>query len=227
MLKSLEFAPPTTPTASLIWLHGLGADSSDFAFLKDFLAMPSALGLRYVLPDAPERPVTLNGGLVMRAWYDIAVSDLGRSPDLAGIDDTLTQIEALLDAEIQRGIDPGRIVLGGFSQGAVLAMEAASRLGKKLGGAIALSGYLAKPSDDIPAADSCACPILMAHGTEDTVVPYSLGFAAFETLKEKGYPIDWNAWPIGHSVCPEELGVMRNWILQRLEENSGVCADDL
>lgn len=216
MLETLTVDAPGPHRSTLIWLHGLGADSEDFAFLPEFLGLPTSLGLRYVFPNAPRRPVSLNGGMIMRAWYDIAAGDLDREGDLAGIDGSLTEVEGLVEAEQALGIPPQRILVGGFSQGSVLAIEALTRLGSKLGGAIALSGYLPKAEAKIPAAEPNPGVIFMAHGLEDSLIRPELGVRARDALRRKGYQVHWSTWPIGHSVSEAELHALREWLVDRL-----------
>lgn len=216
MLDTLIVPASGPHRSSLIWLHGLGADCEDFAFLPEFLSLPSSLGLRYVFPNAPKRPISLNGGMVMRAWYDIAAGDLDREGDLAGIDSSLTEVESLIEAERALGIPPQNILVGGFSQGSVLAIETLTQLGTKVGGAIALSGYLPRDEEKIPAAQPDQGTLFMAHGLEDSLIRPELGIRARDALRRKGYEIHWSVWPIGHSVSEAELGALRDWLVDRL-----------
>jgi phospholipase/carboxylesterase len=200
----------------MIWLHGLGADGHDFAPIAAELRLPDALGTKFILPHAPQRPITINGGMIMRGWYDIAYTDIGRTPDLDGIATSLEAIEALIDAEKNRGIPPERILIAGFSQGAVLAIEAMTRGAQWIGGAIALSGYLARAGRIPKAEDSRA--LYLAHGSQDPIVPFTLGVQAREELIQQGYEVTWGEWPMGHTVCMEEINAIRDWVIRRLDD---------
>lgn len=213
-LPAIVIEPVGTHRASIIWLHGLGADGHDFAPIARELDLPESLGVRFILPHAPRRPVTINGGMVMRAWYDIAYSDIGRTPDQTGVSISRMAVRTLILDEIASGIPPERIIVAGFSQGGVIAIEAISHDQDILGGAIALSCYLAR-SDDPPAA-SRPVPVFLAHGTQDTVVPHSLGLAARTALEKQGYTVEWHAYTTPHSVCQDEIVDIRNWLLVRL-----------
>lgn len=214
MLPAIEIEPTGPHRSSIIWLHGLGADGHDFAPIATELMLPDTLGTRFILPHAPKRPVSINGGFVMRAWYDIAYTDLGRTPDLEGISASLQELEALIENEKKKGIPAKKILVAGFSQGAVLAMEAISQLQSGIGGAIALSGYLAKP-EQIPEAKGQQ-HLYMAHGTQDSIVPFALGIQAKTDLEAKGYIVTWNEWHMAHTVCAEEISAIRSWILETL-----------
>ncbi len=203
--------------ASIIWLHGLGADGHDFAPITTELQLPDALGVRFILPHAPHRPVTINGGYVMRAWYDIAHTDIGRTPDLGGIEASRQAMADLIDHEVAAGIPPERIILAGFSQGGVIAIETVTHHQDKLGGAIALSCYLAR-NVDLPAATR-PIPVFLAHGTEDTIVPHGLGLAARDALEKQGYAVEWHAYQMPHSVCQQEIMDIRRWLLAQLGEH--------
>lgn len=216
-LPAIIIEPEGRHRATLLWLHGLGADGHDFAPLATELRLPESLGVRFILPHAPHRPVTINGGYVMRAWYDIAHTDIGRSPDLDGLAASRRAVERLIDRELASGIAPERIVVAGFSQGGVIALETMTQHQDQLGGAIALSCYLACPTD-LPAATRAA-PVFLAHGTEDPVVPYTLGLAARDALNDQGYAVEWHAYRMPHSVCVEEIADIRRWLLERLGSN--------
>jgi phospholipase/carboxylesterase len=215
LLPALVIEPEGPHQATIVWLHGLGADGHDFESIGAQLGLPEPLGVRFVLPHAPRRPVTVNGGYVMRAWYDIAGSDLNRLPDEAGIRESVQAVNRLIAREIENGIRPDKIIVAGFSQGGVIALEAATRHPERVAGAIVLSGYLALP-DQLPAAGP-PLPIFMAHGTEDPIVPYALGQASSQVLRTKGYPVEWRSYEMSHSVCWEEIGDIRSWLLSRLE----------
>ena len=200
------------PRHSIIWLHGLGADVQDFVPIADELELPVAV--RYIFPHAPMRPVTINGGFVMRAWYDIAGQSLDVQQDKTGIRASQAAVEALIAQEISRGIAPGNIFLAGFSQGGAIALQVALRQNIPLGGVLALSTYL-------PLADSVAdemqpgtwaTPIFMAHGRSDTVIPCASGLASKDALLKFGYAVTWHEYAMGHSVCEEELRDIKAWL---------------
>jgi phospholipase/carboxylesterase len=174
------------------------------------------MGVRFILPHAPRRPVTINGGMVMRAWYDIAYTDIGRTPDLEGIADSLKEVNDFIKAERNAGIPAQRILIAGFSQGGVIAIEAISQFQDTIGGAIALSGYLAR-SNGLPHAKGSQ-RIFLAHGTQDPIVPYELGLGAKRELQSKGYEVTWGEWQMPHSVCIEEIQAIRAWIIEILAD---------
>jgi len=214
LLPAIVIAPPGLHRASVIWLHGLGADGHDFAPVVHELNLPPKLGVRFILPHAPHRPVTINGGFVMRAWYDIFHTDIGRTPDLSGIAGACQQVGELIDRELATGIPSDRLLLAGFSQGGVIALETLARLQDKLGGAIGLSCYLGNPQN-LPRAHA-PLPVFLAHGAEDPIVPLALGLAARSTLEQQGYPVEWREYRMPHSVCQEEIIDIRRWLLTRL-----------
>ena len=204
------------PQHSIIWLHGLGADGQDFVPVVDELDLPSSV--RYIFPHAPQRPVTINGGFVMRAWYDIATNDIGARQDAAGIRASQTAVEALIAQEVARGIAPGNIFLAGFSQGGAIALHTALRHPEQLGGVLALSTYL--PLSETVAAEAQPSaqqmPIFMAHGRSDPVVPYTLGVASRDALLGAGYAVEWHEYGMQHSVCEAELRDIEAWLGKRM-----------
>ncbi len=214
LLPCVEIAPNNAHRTSIVWLHGLGADGHDFEPIASELALPAELGVRFVFPHAPQRPVTVNGGCVMRAWYDILAPDLGHAVDEAGISDSRRRVSALVDREVTLGIPPSRIILAGFSQGGMIALEAAARYREPLAGVLALSTYLALPEQFPDAA--AATPIFMAHGTQDPIIPHRLAVTSRETLERKGYAVEWHSYTMPHSVCLEEIRDLRVWLLARL-----------
>jgi len=214
MLPHITLSPEGTHRSSIVWLHGLGADGYDFESIATDLELPEALGVKFILPHAPRRPITINGGMVMRGWYDIAYTDIGRTPDLEGIRQSLDQITEIVDQETHLGIPPDRILIAGFSQGGVMALEAITQKPGMIKGAIALSGYLARPGD-IPQSQGVR-PIYLAHGTQDPIVPFTLGVNARDELVSKGYEVTWSEWPMAHSVCMEEIESIRSWIIGQL-----------
>lgn len=204
------------PQHSIIWLHGLGADGGDFVPVADELGLPVAV--RYLFPDAPLRPVTINGGMVMRAWYDIASSNIAAQQDAAGIQASQTLIEALIAEEMRRNIKPGNIFLAGFSQGGAIALHTALRQPVPLGGVLALSTYL--PLADMAAGEVLQgtrdTPIFMAHGRSDPVIPVELGAGSRDALLGLGYTVDWHEYDMQHSVCEEELRDIEAWLARQI-----------
>ncbi len=216
-LANITIESGKAPRHSIIWLHGLGADGHDFEPVVDELRLPCAM--RYVFPHAPMRPVTINGGFVMRAWYDIAGQAIDTAQDDAGIRASQADIEALIAREVALGIAPDDIFLAGFSQGGAIALHTALRHKEPLGGVLALSAYL--PLADAARAESQpesrATPVFMAHGRSDTVVPYGLGAASREALRELGYEVEWREYAMPHSVCDAELRDIETWLSARLQ----------
>ncbi|OGS82286.1 MAG: carboxylesterase [Gallionellales bacterium GWA2_59_43] len=204
------------PRYSVIWLHGLGADGQDFVPVVDELELPSAV--RYIFPHAPQRPVTINGGFVMRAWYDIATQDIGAKQDASGIRASQAAIEALIAQEMERGITPQNIFLAGFSQGGAIALHTGLRQQTPLGGILALSTYLplAETLADEAREAALRTPIFMAHGRSDTVVPYALGDASRKALQELECAVEWHEYAMPHSVCPEELLDIQRWLTKHM-----------
>lgn len=214
---TLELCPPTAPVATVIVLHGLGADGTDFLPLADEMDLSSIGPVRWVLPRAPIRPVTINGGYRMRAWYDILGTDLARREDAAGLRESADGVLELIDREVRRGVPARRIVLAGFSQGCAITLLAGLRCPHRLAGLAGLSGYL--PLPEATAAEAQAAnkdvPIFLAHGRSDTVVTMSRGQAARDTLTALGYAVEWHDYPMEHTVCVEEVTALNRW-LQRV-----------
>jgi len=205
------------PQASVIWLHGLGADGHDFEPIVAQLGLTDAVAVRFIFPHAPAIPVTLNGGYIMPAWYDIKQTDLGIEHDHQGIVNSARDIQLLIEQELMRGIPASRIILAGFSQGAAMALHVGLRQSEPLAGIMVLSGYLLLPdlTDQFsPAAKNT--PLFMAHGVHDPVVTYSLGDNTRRTLESLGYAIQWHSYPMEHNVCPEEIRHIGAWLNQRL-----------
>ena len=204
------------PRHSIIWLHGLGADGQDFVPVADELELPAAI--RYIFPHAPQRPVTINGGYVMRAWYDIATQNIDARQDEVGIRASQADIEALIAQEVARGIAPKDIYLAGFSQGGAIALHTALRQKEPLGGVLALSTYL--PLADMASGetqpDALHTPVFMAHGRSDTIVPYALGKSSKDALEKLGCAVEWHEYAMPHSVCPEELLDIQHWLTKRI-----------
>ncbi len=206
------------PQHSIIWLHGLGADGQDFVPIADELNLPVAV--RYIFPHAPQRPVTINGGFVMRAWYDIAGSSIDAQQDAQGIRTSQAAVEALIAQEVARGIAPGNIFLAGFSQGGAVVLHTALRQASPLGGVLALSTYLPL-AETLPLevqAITQHTPIFMGHGRNDTVVPFALGVASRDVLLESGYAIAWHEYNMPHSVCETELRDIEVWLIRQLSK---------
>lgn len=214
LLPAVEFETGAYPTHSILWLHGLGADGNDFVPIVRELELPTSMHLRFVFPHAPMRPVTVNGGFVMRAWYDVANPNLSRHEDETGVRDSQRAIEALITREKQRGIAPENIVLAGFSQGGAIALQSGLRYPEKLAGIMALSCYL--PLAQTLAAEAhhanFATPIFMAHGNHDPVIPMALAAASRQQLLESGYAVEWREYQMAHSVCVEEITDIGGWL---------------
>ncbi len=218
MLDAVEINPAGTPRSCIIWLHGLGADGHDFEPLIPQLDVVESLGVRVVLPHAPRRPVTINRGVVMPAWYDIPAADFRQGQDDAGIRESAQQLQALIGREIEAGIPAQQILLAGFSQGGAIALHTGLRYEQPLAGILALSTYL--PLAESLAVEASpanrAVPVFMAHGTQDPVVPLSLATLSRDALQQQGYDVAWHSYPMPHAVCPEELRDIRDWLVQRL-----------
>jgi len=219
MLDCIEIEPQTTATASVIWLHGLGADGNDFVPIVEELGLPAGHGIRFVFPNAPVRPVTINNGMAMRAWYDIKGMAIEDKQDAEGIRDSADAIEQLIAREIERGIPAERIVLAGFSQGGAIALHAGVRHGAALAGVMGLSTYLPlaetleKEASD---ANRGVC-IFMAHGSQDPVVPIGLGQASRDHLLDAGYDVAWHEYPMQHQVCMPQIATIGRWLAERLD----------
>ncbi|MDD3936812.1 dienelactone hydrolase family protein [Rhodoferax sp.] len=207
LLPHIEIDTAPKPDAAVIWLHGLGADGNDFAGLVPELDLTGCPGIRFIFPHAPEIPVTINGGYVMPAWYDLLGTDMISRQDAAGIGASEKAITALIEREIARGIPAKRIVLAGFSQGCAMALHTGLRFPQALAGIMALSGYL--PLAERFAAERAAAnahtPIFMAHGNQDPVVLPARGEASRDQLSSLGYPVQWHSYPMPHSLHPREV----------------------
>ncbi len=219
LLDAVEINPVLPPRASVIWLHGLGADGHDFEPLIPQLDIVDTLGVRVVLPHAPRRPVTINGGMLMPAWYDIAAADFSRGQDSEGIHTSEQQLRALIAREVGLGIPAAQVLLAGFSQGGAIALHTGLRYPERLAGILALSTYLplaARLEAEMSTANR-TIPIMMAHGTQDPVVPLPLAEASRARLQQAGYHIDWHTYVMPHAVYPEEIADVRRWLVQRLK----------
>ncbi len=207
------------PDAAVIWLHGLGADGHDFEPIVPHLRWPGAPAIRFVFPHAPVRPVTLNGGMPMRAWYDIIGIDSDRGHDAAGIAESMQQVARLIERECSRGVAVRRIVLAGFSQGGAIALQLALRWPERLAGVMALSTYLllaGRLADEASVANR-GLPAFIAHGVMDPVVPFSMGETAANTLRQMDYTLDWHSYPMQHAVCPQEIADISAWLQRVLD----------
>jgi phospholipase/carboxylesterase len=218
MLETIEVETAPQPNAAVIWLHGLGADGHDFEPIVPELVSRGERAWRFVFPNAPVRPVTINSGMRMRAWYDIAGMDRRAAEDAEGFKDSDNQIRELIAREVTRGIPAGRIVLAGFSQGGAVSLYTVPRLTEKLAGVMALSCYLPREStfsaERTPAND--ATPIFMAHGQADATVPMMLGMRSRDYLLSHGYSVEWHEYPMAHAVCAEEVADIRQFLLRVL-----------
>lgn len=214
MLEAVEIETGSRPVGAVIWLHGLGADGHDFAPIVPQLVSAGERPLRFVFPHAPVRPVTINGGMAMRAWYDILGFDRRLPQDEAGVRASDALVTELIRRENERGIPANRIVLGGFSQGGAIALFTGPRYPEKLAGLLGLSCYMLL-EDSLPAERTRAnypTPIFLAHGTQDPVVDVRLGAQARQLLEAGGYPVEWHAYPMPHSVCPQEVDDIAAWL---------------
>ena len=216
LLSRVEIEPASPANAAVIWLHGLGADGHDFEPLVPELHLPESLPIRFIFPHAPQLPVTINGGYIMPAWYDILEMELDRKVDLSQLRQSALQIQQLIDREIERGIDSRRIVIAGFSQGGAVGFEAALSYSKPLAGLLALSTYFATAdSIDIHPANQ-HLPTQIFHGTADEVVPEQLGRKSVTFLRDRGFKPGYQTFPMGHAVCLEEIQAISGWIQQVL-----------
>jgi len=223
LLDAIEINPVGTPRASIIWLHGLGADGHDFEPLIPQLDIVDTLDVRVVLPHAPHRPVTINGGMVMPTWYDIAAQDFKRDQDSGGIRASEQQLRALIEREVDNGIPASRILLAGFSQGGAMVLHTGLRYSQSLAGILVLSAYLLLPDvlESEASAANQAVPIMMAHGMQDPVVPPMLALQSRDVLQQQGYHVNWHSYPMQHAVCPEEMRDIREWLLLCLQASQG------
>jgi len=218
MLEMLEIEPQGEARSAVIWLHGLGADGYDFEPLVRDWGLADRLGVRFVLPHAPRRPVTLNGGMVMRAWYDIYDLTFDHGEDDKGVETARQHLLSLIAREQDRGIPTERILLAGFSQGGAVALHTALRIAEPLAGVLALSCYLPLASTLVAEkqADPGQLVIRMDHGDQDQVVPFVAAERSRDALEAQGYRVDFHTWPMQHSLCPPQLQSLYDWIWERL-----------
>ena len=214
LLDNIEIETAPNPTIAVIWLHGLGADGNDFVPLVRELDLTGLPGIRFVFPHANTMPVTINGGYVMRSWYDIVATDLTRREDEGGLRASQLQVEALIAREKARGIPASRIILAGFSQGCAMTLQTGLRHPEKLAGMLCLSGYL--PLSSVAGAErseaSLGTPIFMAHGVQDPVVPFARAEESRKVVEALGYQVEWHAYPMQHTLCLEEVQDISKWI---------------
>ncbi|KGM54375.1 carboxylesterase [Lysobacter arseniciresistens ZS79] len=221
LLQTVEQETGANPEWTVLWLHGLGADGHDFAPIVPELVRRDWPALRFVFPHAPVRPVTINNGVPMRAWYDIVALDLANRADEAGVDQSVAQVEALIAREAARGIAASRLILAGFSQGGAVALATGLRRREPLAGLVALSTYLPLSPASLAAlprsVDAAAArqPLFFAHGTQDPVVPFQAGERSAAALRELGFAVDWHAYPMAHQVCAGQIRDLGDWLGRR------------
>ncbi|MEY4729285.1 MAG: Carboxylesterase 2 [Pseudomonadota bacterium] len=218
LLPAIELQTGHRPIASVIWLHGLGADGNDFVSVVRELKLPDSLPLRFIFPHAPMRPVSVNGGHVMRAWYDLSQGPSGMKSNENDIRASQSEIYKLIEREISRGVASDKIILAGFSQGGVITLQAGLRYERKLNGIIALSTYLAMHDSLEKEATEVNknIPIFMAHGEQDNVIQLSIAEKSREVLQKHGYQPDWHQYPMPHSVCMEEIEAISAWLQKQV-----------
>jgi phospholipase/carboxylesterase len=208
--------PNLEASASVIWLHGLGADGNDFAPLARELRLPETLNVRFIFPNAPTIPVTVNNGYVMPAWYDIFELTLDRKIDVAQLRASAEKVHALIEREIERGVPSEKIIIAGFSQGGAVAYEAALSYSKPLEGLLALSTYFATTETLVESLANKKIPILIQHGSGDFVVDEVLGQRAYRELSDRGYSVRYETYNMDHTVCAEQVDDIRAWLLERV-----------
>lgn len=221
--SAIEVETGVDPSASVIWLHGLGADGRDFEAIIPELRLPAQPVLRFVFPNAPYRPVTLNGGHVMRAWYDIAMSENGFEQNLEHLRESERILHGLIENEIRRGIACERIVLAGFSQGGAIALHTGLRYSRPLAGIMSLSAPVPFAENLMAEVDpaNAAIPVFMAHGTDDRMIPYDLAQKSHRLMEARGLHLDWHAYAMGHTVTPEEIRDIAAWLARALGDRAG------
>jgi phospholipase/carboxylesterase len=214
LLQTIEKETGANPSVSIIWMHGLGADANDFVPMLHELDLSGLPAIRFIFPNAETMPVTINGGYVMRAWYDIVATDLGRQEDEAGLRASQLKIEALIARENARGIPNERIILAGFSQGCAMTLQTGLRQTKPLAGLMCLSGYvpIAPKAAAEHTPDSKQTPIFLVHGRMDPVIPIARATASRDLLVEWGYNVEWHEYAMQHSLCQEEVAHISAWL---------------
>ena len=219
VLGSLVIQTGDNPGASVIWLHGLGADGRDFESIVPQLLIPASMPIRFIFPDAPVRAVTINGGYMMRAWYDIYEDiSVDAEQDEDGIKSSAAMLSLMVEQELQQGIPSDRIILAGFSQGGAVALYAGLTSEQPLGGVMALSAYLplAQQLTKETIRAEHVPPVFMAHGRHDAVVPFSYAESSCRQLRDLGIPVDWNAYDMEHNINADEIFAIREWLIERL-----------
>lgn len=216
-IDSVEINPEQNATHCIIWLHGLGADGHDFVPIVPELKLPSNLAIRFIFPHAPIMPVTINNGYKMRAWFDIHDFSLSTKIDKEGIQASQKTVESLIETQIASGIPSENIILAGFSQGGAIALTTGINFNKRLGGILALSTYLPLPDQLLinAATVNRSLPIFVAHGTQDSVLPFLLGESTAKVLEQSGFQVDWHSYVMPHSVCGQEIADISKWIQTR------------
>ena len=217
-LPSIQIETAPNPRHAVIWLHGLGADGHDFEPIVPELVDSAWPPVRFVFPNAPMRPITINGGMSMRAWYDISGQEIAQRQDEVGIRASIVLLDELIEREVTRGVASENILLAGFSQGGAIVLSGGIRHARKLGGIIALSTYLpmAEKTDAEAAAANRNTPLFMAHGKLDPTISHALGEMSREYLLQRGYAVEWHSYPMAHQVCAEEIADLKHWIGGRL-----------
>ncbi len=216
LLPAIEQTTDPNPDAAIIWLHGLGADGNDFAPIVPELRLPPELKIKFIFPHAPKIPVTVNGGYVMPAWFDIFEMDINRKVDTTQLMASAEKVRGFVDAEIERGIASERILLAGFSQGGAVAYQLALTYPEPLGGLLAMSTYFATSETIERNPANANIPIEIQHGTLDPVVPEPLGIKAAVELTALGYKVQYRTYPMEHNVCPQQIGHISAWLQERL-----------
>lgn len=218
-LDTIEIESASNPTVAVIWLHGLGADGNDFVPIVNEIDLSGLPGIRFVFPHAPTMPVTINGGYIMRAWYDILTTDIARREDENGLRASQKKVEELIEREIARGIPSERIIIAGFSQGCAMTLQTGLRFPKKLAGLLCLSGYV--PLRDNLVAERHPAnqdtPIFLVHGTADPVILIDRAVQSRDLLQTLDYPLEWHEYMMQHSVCQEEIDDIGNWLRKVLK----------
>jgi phospholipase/carboxylesterase len=212
LLSCIQKEPETPADAAVIWLHGLGADGSDFVPIVPELRLPASMAVRFVFPNAPSIPITINGGYVMPAWYDITALDVERKVDVEQLVASAERVRRLIDRETERGIPSERIVLAGFSQGGAVAYQTALTHMYPLAGLLCLSTYFATADTITPNIANRKIPIRICHGTHDPMVAVQLGRTACQRLTNMGYAVDYSEYPMEHAVCPDEIADIGRWL---------------
>jgi len=217
LLECLEVMTAESPEYSVIWLHGLGADGHDFEPIVPYLGLPSGSAVRFIFPHALMRPITVNGGAVMRAWYDIVEISINKGQDEAGIRHSADKIRALIDQQIKLGIPASKIILAGFSQGGAMALHVGLCYPQRLAGIMALSAYLLFPErlKSEQSEVNSQTPVFLGHGTQDPMVPFTLGQSVQRVLQAGEWPLEWHSYPISHSVSQEEIAEVGRWLQGR------------